>query len=96
MLPGGREALKRSVGGFAGAGRVVRTCYRVGKLFFSYSFAYKPTRFLHVAGELSGGAGGAEGRMDGWGNGDRGQKAPFEAAFSNLSGSESAQNPVST
>lgn len=29
MLPGGREALKRSVGGFAGAGRVVRTCYRV-------------------------------------------------------------------
>lgn len=26
----------------------------------------------------------------------RGQNAPFEAAFSNLSGSESVQNPVST
>lgn len=29
-------------------------------------------------------------------DGDRGQKAPFEAPFPNLSGSESVQNPVST
>lgn len=42
------------------------------------------------------GEGGTDGRTDGWENGDGGQKAPFEAAFSNLSGSESVQNPVST
>lgn len=42
--------------------------------------------------------GRTDGRTDGWDGGwrQRGQKAPFQAAFSNLSGSESVQNPVST